>query len=80
MDTRQYIRASLAWTPSPGKLEVQYDHLIIVGEDGTIAHSQPYLGRESQKALKGKQDDVVFLSPFHGFLFPAFVVSDHGEG
>jgi hypothetical protein len=74
MSGQQYIRANLAWTPSPGILELRSDHLLIIDDNGMIDFSQPYDCAASQKVLEGAQKRVESLSPF-GFLFPAFIVS-----
>lgn len=73
MNARQYIKANLAWTPSPGKLELRPGLLIIVDEDGILAYAKPIDSAESQIRLKGVESELIRL-PQYGFLFPAFVV------
>jgi len=73
---RQYIVSNLAWTPSPDKLELRTNHLIIIDEHGYIELVEPVESSQSKHALERdnvEEKDLTRLSP-HGFLFPAFVV------
>lgn len=74
MSERQYIRANLAWTPSPSTLKLHSDYLIVVDEHGMLEFAQPFGSTDSKNRLEENGGKLIINLSRYGFLFPAFVV------